>query len=127
VGLPGHKSGKTYVLTKTVDFSSDNAAASDTVQLLKIPKNTMVQQVFWSVDTVEGVDTSTANLGDDGSPARYADAIDLNTANTGEMSTNSLNLPYLYETSNTVDLVIDTNAIDTAVITIRAICIDVSR
>ena len=105
-----------------LDFSANNATATDIVQALNIPANAVVVDVKLRVVTAEG-GTATVDIGDTVDPNGYDDSVNINaTAGTITASikgTDAYAVGRYYSTAGTIDLIIDNN-LDTAVLYISA-------
>lgn len=123
--LPFTGSGaqKFFVLEKEVDCSVNNLGAGDTAQVLHIPAGTYVQQVQIEVSTVEG-GTATVDVGSTDTDG-WIDGANINAATNAVGAGAYVSAGLLYTAADTID-VLANNALDTAVFTIRAICIDLS-
>lgn len=70
---------KTYVLKNKVDFSQNNLASGDVVDLFNVPKGAVVLGVRVDVQTAEGNGTAaTMDIGDGTSATTYAATADIN-------------------------------------------------
>ena len=131
---------KVYTVENTIDFSKKNAAASTVVEALNVAAGTHVLNVWVTVDTPQGA-ASTATVGDAGTPAGFDAATDLNAAagtTTYGVGTYMNAVPavaiqdayvaaggHYYATADTIDLTLSAAAVDTAVITVKALCVQV--
>ena len=110
-----------FAIQKQIDFSSFTTAVSDTVQLLKVPANTMITDVRVIIDTAEG-SAATGDVGDGDDVNGYMDAVDLN-ASVDVIDRNVEADPYgvgkIYREDDTIDFVTDT-VLQTAKITVIA-------
>ncbi len=66
-----------FVVEQIVDFSINNAAASDVIQMLNVYPGWFVETVLLEVLTVEGA-ARTANVGDGVTPTGFLTAANLN-------------------------------------------------
>lgn len=117
------------VLSNTIDFNENNAAALDVIQALKVGAGDVVLRTVVNVETVEG-GTLTFDLGDGDDPNGYMDAVNGNAlAITGSALTLTEGTPNtvaaysggkLYTAADTIDMVLD-NAADAAVIKVSAL------
>lgn len=127
-GYPAHLKGIGYRVTAVVDFSKDNYAAADILQLINVPAKTRVLSVAYNVDVVEGA-VQTFDLGDGADPDGYADGFDGNDlAGGGDSDEIVAGFPApgkYYAAADTIDL-IPVNAADAAKITVVAYMRDCS-
>lgn len=131
--IPVDSLNNVFVLKNRIDFSEVNTAASDVVQALTIPANTMVIDVMTRLITAEG-GTLTATVGDGGSAAGWDGSVDLNTtAGTVTQSVEGTDARkasnatgYVYTSADTIDLTMSANAADTAVIDVMALCVNLN-
>ena len=103
-----------------VDFSKQNCAAADVINLFNVQAGCRVLKVLYHVDTAEGA-TLTGTIGDGNSVARYEASIDMNSAGSGQLlgtleATDSSGVGFKYTAADTIDLVL-ANAAATAKIT----------
>lgn len=68
-----------HVVSNFIDFTKTNAGASDTVELLRIPKGALVTSLMVVIHTAAG-GTSTMTVGDAGSANGYDASVNLNAA-----------------------------------------------
>lgn len=125
------------------DFSRNNGGASDVVQLLLVPAGTFVYSVVHVVDTAEG-GTSTGTVGDGADADGWIASVDNNaSAGTALQSNGKFSLAEgapntitythaygaqggkYYASEDTIDMTLSANAVDTAVITLMALCAEV--
>lgn len=134
--IPVQGLGKVYMIEKVLDFSETNAAASTVVQALNVKAKTHVMNVWCEVVTAEG-GTSTATVGSDtGANNGDVDGFDADLNLNASAGTITCGVggtdAYVtaggntYTTEDTIDLVLSANAVDTAVIKVSALCIDLS-
>ena len=124
-GLPYKDRAQCFVIRNTVDYSENNAAASDVVQVLNVPANTFVLRAGYRVITPEGA-AAGGTLGDGADPDGFFATSDLNAAaGTTALSagaTVGYALGKFYTAADTIDHVVSA-ALDTAVVEYMAICI----
>ena len=96
-------------------------AATDTLEIVKLPANTLVLAVGIQVTTAEGA-TATVDLGDSGSATRY-----LTNANLDAVAhtASGLTAPHLYSAETGVLMTFDHSNIDTAVARVWLLVVDV--
>jgi hypothetical protein len=127
---PGFSYGKFYVLENEVSFASQNGAQNDVIQALNIPADTLVIAVAVEVTTAEG-EASTVDVGITGGDTDgFLDGISLATVDiltdtdAGYLASVQ---GYHFTAADTIDLLLPSAVTyDTAVLTIRAYCIDLS-
>lgn len=117
------------VLSNTIDFSVNPAAALDVIQAIDIDAGDVVLRTTVNVLTAEG-GTLTFDLGDATDPNGYMDGVNGNAvAITGSALALTEGTPNtvaaysngkLYTAADTIDMVLD-NAADTAVIKVSAL------
>jgi hypothetical protein len=114
---------KVYVAEAVLDFSERNMASTETVKLLTIPANTLVLDVVYQVLTEEGA-TLTVDLGDTGTAALFATAVDCNDdsvhANT------ALAAPVYYAAANMLAATCNNDGANTAKLLVKIACVDAS-
>ena len=121
---------KVYTVENTIDFSKKNAAASTVVEALNVAAGTHVLNVWVTVDTPQGA-ASTATVGDGGTPAGFDAAADLNaatgTTTYGIGGTDAYITAggHYYAAADTIDVALSAAAVDTAVVTVKALCVQV--
>ena len=76
-GLPASNCGQLTRLQMEIDFSEDNAALDDVVQLFDVPAGTYVFTAAGDVEAVEGA-AGTFDLGDGDDPDGYLAGADAN-------------------------------------------------
>ena len=110
------------VISEVVDFSATTNASGDVFQTLSIPADTVILGAGINVITADSAGNSgTIELGDAGDPNRYVAA---STAGAGqETAIFATTVPHLYDTADTIDMVIGTGAIN-AVVRVWAIIAD---
>ena len=128
-GYPANVRGKTFLLERTLDFSSSShtGTASDVYQMINIPAGTHVLAAGFEVETVED-SACTVDLGDGDNTVGYALNVGVTNGGTtyawSQSTTNAYEKGVLYTSADTIDLVLDNNA-DTLKITVRALCVPV--
>ena len=111
------------VIAEVVDFSSTTNAASDVFQTLSIPADTVVLGAGINVITADSAGNSgTIELGDGGDANRYVAASTVAAAGQ-ETAIFATTVPHLYDSADTIDMVIGTGAIN-AVVRVWAIIAD---
>ena len=97
-------------------------AATDTLEIVKFPANTLVLSVGIQVTKAEGA-TATADLGDSGSATRY-----LSNANLDSVAhtASGLTAPHLYASETGVLMTLDHSSIDTAVARVWFLVVDLT-
>lgn len=121
------KIGTDQVYSENVlDFTIENAGASDVVQAIKIPKGAIVTNAGIILKVAEG-GTLTAQLGDTVDPNGWVAALfDLN----GAVDTTAFSLPgdafpalggKLYTADTTIDLLLSANVATTATVIVFAL------
>ena len=127
-GIAAKGLDRIYVIKKRLNFATTGATAADVLQVINIPAGTHVLNAGTKVITAEG-GTATADLGFAGDPNGFNDAIDLNgTAGTTEIGVGGTDAYVtaggsLVTTADTIDLTLD-HTMDTAVIDVFAVCVD---
>ncbi len=127
-GIPFDGLNNFYTIENTIDFAQKNAAASTVVQALNVEAGTLVLNVACEVLTPQGA-TSTATVGDGSTPAGFGGSVDLNAAagtmTVGVGGTDAYVTAggHLYTAADTIDLTLSANAVDTAKIKVKAICV----
>lgn len=130
---------KVSVVERKLDFAAIAAArtaagqaalaAADVLKLIPVKAGQYVQLVQLSVEKAEGA-TATADLGDGDGAAGYISNADLNSAatNVASLATSAYSVAVgggkLYTADDTIDMVVDHNSIDTAVVRVKAVIID---
>ena len=131
-GLPDNGRNQVSVISRTIDFSVDEAAQNDVFEVLYIPAKTLVLGVQYQVLTAEG-GTLTFDIGDGDDVDGYIDGANGNTlgsgfttlsltAGTPDTVTGYSNGKY-YAAADTIDIKL-LNAADAAVITVTAVCVE---
>ena len=111
------------VIAEVVDFSSTTNAASDVFETLSIPADTVVLGAGINVITADSAGNSgTIELGDGGDANRYVAASTVAAAGQ-ETAIFATTVPHLYDSADTIDMVIGTGAIN-AVVRVWAIIAD---
>jgi hypothetical protein len=138
VGYPHTASGGTYLMSRTLDFSSSSTTGTsgDVYLLLNIPSNTYVKAVGYGWTTGED-STLTVDIGDGADPDGWVDGANVLTGQVESaisgitflhVNTNTL-VGYsngkLYTANDTLDLKLNNNA-DALKITVKAWCIDLN-
>ncbi len=88
------------ILEKTIDFATAGVVTGDVVKVIYLPADTKVEEVFYRMVTANvGVGTnapaaSTVNIGDTTTAAKWASALDLNTASAGGAVNSASNVFY---------------------------------
>jgi len=116
-----------YVKKNAVDFSVASRNASDVLQLIDVPADTLVLAVQWKVTTAEG-GTFTFDLGDGVDPNGYVDNANGNALAAGaSLATTAFSVAVgggkYYSAADTIDMVLD-HAVDAAKIEVRALMVD---
>lgn len=106
-------------------------ASTDVLQVLPVLANTWVQMVSVEVTTAEGA-TATADIGDGTATAGYISGANLNAlGHTGSLATSSLSVAVgggkIYTVDDTIDVLLNNNAIDVAVMRLRAVMVDLRK
>lgn len=100
--------GRIFTVERTLDFALTARASADVLQMIQIPKNTLVNHVLIDIETIED-STLTIDVGDDGDPNGFLAAINAEvlgvSANNGAYSADRL-----YTTANTIDAVLSAAA-----------------
>jgi len=142
-GWEGAWPSSLFILYNKWDFSEDGAGSADVVQLLTVPEGTFVFSVVHIVNTAEG-GTSTGTVGDGDAADGWIASVNNNatagtalqsngkfTLSEGTPNTISYTHAYgaqggkYYGSEDTIDITLSANAVDTAVITLMALCADV--
>lgn len=132
-----------FLLYNQWDFSEDGGGTSDVVEMLLVPAGTFVFSVVHVVNTAEG-GTSTGTVGDgDDADGWIASVNNNDTAGTALQSNGKFTLAdgtpntitythaygaqggKYYASEDTIDITLSAQAVDTAVITLMALCADV--
>lgn len=135
--------GSVFTLYNKWDFSLNNGAASDVVEMLLVPAGTFVFSVVHIVNVAEG-GTSTGTVGDGSDADGWIASVDNNaTAGTALQSNGKFSLAdgtpntitytnaygaqggKYYAAEDTIDITLSAHAVDTAVITLMALCAEV--
>lgn len=116
--------GQPVLSENKLDFSENNAAASDVIQAIKIPAGALVTNVRVTVLTAEG-STTTATVGDGDGAADWDASINLNdsvnvvTAGLPGTDTYATAGKY-YAAADTIDLTLSAHALDAAIVNVSA-------
>lgn len=120
---PTDAQGKTYVLANTIDFATHALASNDTINVLNVPADTVVNFVEYKVLTTNDA-SSTFNIGDAASASRWKASADANTKGA-VLGTAT---PYLYTTVTNINININaTTPATKGTVRVRAFCTDVSK
>lgn len=114
-----------FLAKQRIDCATNNAAASDVMQAIKVPAGTYILNVFVKVITPEG-GTLTATVGDGDGANSWDASVDLNatagTVTQGVSGTDAYALTgKLYTANDTIDVVHSAHAADTAVYDVIAV------
>lgn len=131
--LANKHSGGSYLIEATVDFTEHSTfSTNDVLQVLTVPAGVFVENVGYSVETVED-NTLTFDVGDGSDTDGYIDGADGETLGYGisafavQAATNATVVGYtsgkLYTAADTIDVLLNNDA-DTGKIVIKAWCID---
>ena len=131
-------------LFNTVDFSKFNGGSADVIQMIEVPKNTLVLSVSHKVITAEG-GTTTGTIGDGSDANGWLAAVNNNAAadtwlhsngkitlSEGAPNTIVYNDAYfalggkVYTAADTIDMTLSANAVATAKIQLIALCVDLN-
>lgn len=108
------------VITNRIDFSEHNAAASDTVQVLKVLNGDVVLDWLCTVATAEGT-ASTCSVGDASDDDGYDTTMDTNAAGNYRMVVgDGYSAGRVYAADDTIDLYLSAVALDTCVLYVQA-------
>ena len=110
-------------------------ASGDVLEVIPVPAKTLVMRVGYDVTTAEGA-TATFDLGDGSDADGYLNDVDLNSVGSGVMSLaltegtpNTIagysNGKY-YSAADTIDMTLNNNAINVAVVRVWALVADAS-
>lgn len=110
-------------------------ASGDVLEVIPVPAKTLVMRVGYDVTTAEGA-TATFDLGDGSDADGYLNDVDLNSVGSGVMSLaltegtpNTIagysNGKY-YSAADTIDMTLNNNAINAAVVRVWALVADAS-
>ncbi|MES0336748.1 MAG: hypothetical protein SFH39_10430 [Candidatus Magnetobacterium sp. LHC-1] len=125
--IPHSGMDKEYRLKNRLDFSATNAAASDTVNILKVKANTHVKKVYAKVVTPEGA-VATCTLGDGADADGFDAGVDLNAA-AGTITQSTASDAYadgkVYTAETSIDLT-PANNLSNAVIDVYVTCEDLN-
>lgn len=110
-------------------------ASGDVLEVIPVPAKTLVMRVGYDVTTAEGA-TATFDLGDGSDADGYLNDVDLNSVGSGVMSLaltegtpNTIagysNGKY-YSAADTIDITLNNNAINVAVVRVWALVADAS-
>ncbi|MBF0456726.1 MAG: hypothetical protein HQK99_02405 [Nitrospirae bacterium] len=83
--VPASGLNRLYRLLNTIDFSVTNVNAADVVDVLAVPSNTCVKDVFVVVNTPEG-STATATVNDYTTSPAYISSVNINSLGTTQDS-----------------------------------------
>tara|TARA_B100001939_G_C16895897_1_gene597573 strand:- start:888 stop:1346 length:459 start_codon:yes stop_codon:yes gene_type:complete len=102
-------------------------AATDVLEVIRVPANTYVTNVALNVTTAEG-GTLTVDVGDGDNPDGYLDGVNANAtaAYLTVAGTDAYESGKFYTAADTID-VTTVNAADTAVMTLTAVMVDCSE
>ena len=102
-------------------------AATDVLEVIRVPANTYVTNVALNVTTAEG-GTLTVDVGDGDNPDGYLDGVNANAtaAYLTVAGTDAYESGKFYTAADTID-VVTVNAADTAVMTLTAVMVDCSE
>jgi len=116
-----------------VAASATALAATDVLEVLPVPAGTHVLSVGYEVTTAEGA-VATMDVGDGADPNGYLDAVNLNSAGSGVMTlaltegapntVTGYSAGKYYAAADTIDISLDHNSIDTAVVRLWAVFVD---
>lgn len=117
------------VYENTIDYSANNASATDTDRFITIPAGSLVQGVVVTVDTLEG-GTMTFDVGDSDANTTYLEAANGNSGtykmgDGGDGTTVTTQVTKLYPAADFLLASLDNDA-DAMKLTIRAFVVDVS-
>lgn len=127
---------KVSAVSVTLDFAAITTAraaagltalaATDTLEVIKVPANTLVTNVVLNVTTAEG-GTLTIDVGDGADPDGFIDGVNANTtaAYIPVAGTAAFEQGKYYTAADTID-VTTVNAADAAVMTLTAVMVDCS-
>jgi hypothetical protein len=127
---------KVSAVSVTLDFAAITTAraaagltaltATDTLEVIKVPANTLVTNVVLNVTTAEG-GTLTIDVGDGADPDGFIDGVNANTtaAYIPVAGTAAYEQGKYYTAADTID-VTTVNAADAAVMTLTAVMVDCS-
>ena len=111
-------------------------ASGDVLEIIPLPAKSLVLRVGYDVTTAEGA-SATFDLGDGSDTDGYLNDISLNSVASGistvslaEGTPNTFPLPYAvgkyYSAADTIDMLINSNSVDAAVVRIWALVVDCS-
>jgi hypothetical protein len=114
-----------FLAKQRVDFNVTPTAASDTIQVIKIPAGTYLVNVFVKVITAEGI-ALTAEVGDGADPNGWDASTDLNaavgTVTQGISGTDAYALTgKIYTANDTIDLVMSAAIGNDAIVDVIAV------
>jgi len=127
---------KVSAVSVTLDFAAITTAraaagltalaATDTLEVIKVPANTLVTNVVLNVTTAEG-GTLTIDVGDGADPDGFIDGVNANTtaAYIPVAGTAAYEQGKYYTAADTID-VTTVNAADAAVMTLTVVMVDCS-
>jgi hypothetical protein len=128
---------KVSTISVTLDFAAITTAraaagltalaATDVLEVIRVPANTYVTNVALNVTTAEG-GTLTVDVGDGDNPDGYLDGVNANAtaAYLTVAGTDAYESGKFYTAADTID-VVTVNAADTAVMTLTAVMVDCSE
>lgn len=127
-GFARNDGNKQFVIENTLDFSKSNQSASDVLQTLHIPANTLVEDSFYQIVDAEG-DVLVLDIGDGVDPNGFHAAVDANVAgelikSAGAYAKQTLG-GRLYTAADTIDVIPSADA-DAGKVRIVAICVDLN-
>lgn len=111
---------KVYLIEQVIDFSVNNASATDVLEVIPVPAMTSVLQVGWEVITAEG-GTATIDIGDGDDDDYWKSAADANDATVMDVSGTA----HHYATADTIDITCN-NDMDAAKVRIWAILCNIT-
>ena len=121
-GGPGQylAKGRPVIVERTLDFTVQNVASGDVVQVISLDSSTMIDTVHYSVTAGEGA-LLTFAIGDNANSTQYVGTV--NGSNTTAGVSGYGNAKY-YSATNDLRLTILTGSADTAVVTVKALLTD---
>lgn len=137
--------GKMNLIERTIDFKQvadyrasaglTALASADVYEILNIPAKTLVLRVGYDVTTVEGA-TATVHIGDGSDADGFVASANLNSVGSGasalaltEGAPNTVtgySGGKYYSAADTIDLTLNNNGIDAAVVRVWALIVDVA-
>ncbi|KJU83828.1 hypothetical protein MBAV_003988 [Candidatus Magnetobacterium bavaricum] len=125
--IPHNGIDKQYRIKNRLDFSANNATASDTINIVKIKANTHVTKVYTKIVTPEGA-VATCTIGDSADTDGFDASVNLNAA-AGAITQSTASDAYadgkIYTTETSIDLT-PANNLSTAVIDVYVTCEDLN-